>query len=90
MNDKEILEHIGLSADELEDMFRKLNRFVEGLNPRQRRAFEHSFKTSAEAAKELHGVTAGQLEGLLKRYAPPHGILCFACRLSPLPPKPGE
>lgn len=90
MTDKEILEYIGLSPDELEDLFRKLNRFAEGLNPRQRAAFVHSFKTAGEAARELHGVTAEQLEGLLRRYASPAGILCFACRLSPRPPESGE
>ena len=90
MTDKEILEHIGLSPDELEDLFRKLNRFAEGLNPKQRAAFEHSFKTAGDAAKELQGVTAEQLEGLLRKYTAPAGILCFACRLSPRPIKQGN
>lgn len=90
MTEDQILDELKLPADELEDLFRKLNRFAEGLNARQRAVFEHSLKTAKEAAQELPDLSAEQLESTFRKYAPAHGILCFACRLGKRPPKPGE
>jgi hypothetical protein len=91
MTDEQIFEHIGLSASEFEDFLAKFNRFLDGLSPLQREVFQHNMKTAKEATDELHGdVSAKQLEDLFKKYAPPHGIVFFACKRVKRPPHRGH
>lgn len=82
MTDEQILEHIGLTAEQLKGLFEKFNAFLNTLTQEERRAFLHSLKSEKEAAAELGAdVSPEQLETLLKKYAPAHGRVCFICKL---------
>jgi hypothetical protein len=84
MTDEQILEHIGLTAEQLRSLFEKFNAFLDSLTPEEQRALLHSLKSEKEAAAELGpDVTSEQLETLLKKYAPPHGRVCFICKILP-------
>ncbi len=80
MTDTQILEHIGLTDQQLSQLLAKFNDFVKGLSEPERRAFLRSLKSAKTAAADLdEGVTAQHLEEFLKKHGPPHGVICYMC-----------
>jgi hypothetical protein len=70
-NDDEILQRIGLSDADLQDLQAKVDQFAKSLNPAQRKSLKKSLPTSAQAAATLGpGVTAAALEKFIRSRAP--------------------
>lgn len=77
---KEILQRMGLSEPELEDLLYKYNQFLERLCPEQRRVFLYSQRSIHKAAESLgDDITAKELEEFLKLHAPWGAAICDAC-----------
>ena len=89
MTDREILDHTGLSTDDLKAFFQKFNQFFTSLDPGQREMFRRSLKSPHTAAAELGAadVSAERLEKVLRTQVP-QGPLCFCCTCTPKPPPP--
>ena len=89
MTDQQILEKMGLTEDELRDLLRKFNEFVNRLNKAQRAAFLAGIRGKEESTAELdEDVTPRHLEEFMRKYAPHGGILVYNC--TPFRPKPHE
>lgn len=80
MTDDQILQSMGLTQPELQDLHDKLNNFVNTLNPAQKAAFLNSMKTPEQGAAELpEDVTPQRLHSFLKTSAPAASVLSFSC-----------
>lgn len=90
MTDEEILQELGLTAQELTDLLRKVNEFANTLNHKERRAFTESLKSTQYAAQEFgQDVTPERLTALARRLCPQCDIALWTCRIGfPPPPIP--
>ncbi len=93
MTDAQILERMGLTDEQLREVLRKFNEFVEHLEKHERRYVLHGLKSPTEAAAELdEDVKPDRLEKFIREHGPKHGIgICFSCDVGhhpPPPPKP--
>jgi hypothetical protein len=72
MEDKDILEKMGLSDEELREFLRKINVFFNStLNDTERGAFLRGLKSVEACARELdEGLTTEDLEEFIRRHGP--------------------
>ena len=83
MSDDEIRQHIGLSKEQLSEVQTKFDAFVKSLSSPEQQVFQNlQKKRLQDAAHELGGgVTASQLENVLRGDKKQLVYICIICRL---------
>ncbi len=77
ITDDQILKQMHLTKDELRDLLKKYNDFLNSLDQNQRHAFVKGQKTLQMGADTLRHVQPSRLEQLLREFAPPNGAICI-------------
>lgn len=83
MTDQELSEKLGLSDQDIRDLQKKVNDFVNTLSGPQKQAFLGSLASSSQAAATLGpDVTAEHLETFMRERAPYAGAVCIFHQVS--------
>ncbi len=77
ITDDQILKQMRLTKDELRDLLKKYNDFLNSLDKAQRRAFMKGQKSLQMGADTLRHVQPTRLEQLLRELAPKNGAICI-------------
>jgi hypothetical protein len=77
-DDKQILQEMGLEADELRQLHDNLHDFVNSLKPNQKAAFLHSMKPLQQGAEEIN-VKPEELAAFLTKHSKPGQTICIIC-----------
>lgn len=75
--DDQILAQIHLTKQQVQDLLKKYNNFLNSLDQAQRHAFERGEKSLHSGARTLRDVAPSRLEQFLKENAPPNGAICI-------------